>query len=307
MARPDKAAAGLAPEGANRRRGLPLASALVLCLLPVQARGQGDSGALAGEGRTWIAVNATAVRVESVAAAEGDLRAELDLSFLDLSVGHGLSEVLDVVGRVTLARSDPDLELGLEEDQGLQDAFVGLRWRLAAQDLGGARLSWVLVPGVTLPVRDYPTDSVASVGSGETTVQASLVARVDWDGGIFAAAELGLRDDLGSTSDAVVVGVSGGAPLGGRWFVSPFAYRWIGTGGEELTSLGGGGGGMGQGGQPRFSIAELDAELLVAGLGLFADLGEGLGLSLGLFTTLEAENALESDGLSVGLVWSPGS
>ncbi|AQG80490.1 hypothetical protein [Spirosoma montaniterrae] len=78
---------------------------------------------------------------------------------------YGLGYDLDLIVNASYVRAEASAGYWPKQE-GLQDLSAALRWEAYDYKLGKARLSWLFAVGYSLPLQNYVTDALVTIGRG---------------------------------------------------------------------------------------------------------------------------------------------
>ncbi|HVS15555.1 MAG TPA: hypothetical protein VMV46_16645 [Thermoanaerobaculia bacterium] len=201
---------------------------------------------------------------------------------------HGLTDRLTVIATVPYVDVDSDGAANLS-DSGVQDLSAFLQYRAWSRSIGRARHSISVAAGVRTPVNNYQADSPISVGD-ETTdalLRAVWLVQIDrW----YVSTQTGWDVRGDDAPDGLPLAVTVGRSFG-RLTPSLTWYRYWADGGTDI-------------GDPGFTFPSNKDEFERFAAKVYARVTDRFGVAVGGFTTLDGRNSGDTDGYSVGVVWS---
>jgi hypothetical protein len=213
---------------------------------------------------------------------------EIETTSLSLWGRFGLTDRLALVATVPWIDVDSDGADGLE-DSGLQDATVLVQYRLSSTTRGASRHTFAVGGGLRTPASDYEGNAPVSIGDDTSDALARFVYLYQ-RGRLYLSSQVGYDVRGGDAPDGGPLAVTLGWTAGRTtWSGTYFSY--FASGGTDI-------------GEPNFTFPSNEEEVERLGLKLYTRLGSGFGLSLAAFTTLDGRNTGDTDGYSIGGVWS---
>lgn len=265
----------------------PLRPVCAFLVLAAVASAQGETGFLRGRGHLDVATSYSVetfddVRLENPVERFQDGRVEV----LGLYAAYGLRDDLDLVVRGARVAVSADGEPAFADESDLQDLSVQAKWRFDERPLGSGRISFLVMPGVRLPLTDYPDlgdNPLNGIGSGDTVLLGRVITHYS-QGSSYVAFETGYDRHNGPLDDEVPLFLSGGITAG-RVTYQAFLSSVYALG-DTIS-------------HPRLSD-ERDGYVR-AGLGAYVRVTDAFGLSVSVFGSDDGQNS--GQGGSVGLVF----
>lgn len=213
---------------------------------------------------------------------------EIETTSLSLWSRFGLTDRLALVATVPWIDVDSD-GADMLDDSGLQDATVLVQYQLASTTRGASRHTFAVGGGLRTPVSDYEGNAPVSIGDDTTDALARLVYLYQ-RGRLYLSTQVGYDVRGGDAPDGGPLAVTLGWTAG-RTTVSGTYFSYFASGGTDIM-------------EPGFTFPSNEEEVERLGLKLYTRLARGFGLSLAAFTTLDGRNTGDTDGYSIGGVWS---
>ena len=222
--------------GIRRIRGLGARVLFVLvasALLPVGAAAQGESGFLRGKGRWLVGYTYQEATFEERLAIGGGSTLPIDRRLMSLYVNVGLTDDLDVVVQPLYQRADFPTRPNVEDEEGLTDVELYLKWRVWEREVGPGRLSMLLEPGMLTDLQSYTETGFLGLGAGQTDWRArGILHYVPRAGGWWGSVESGYDFRSGAPRDYLVIRAHVGVQLG-PVTLQPFYDVLDARGGQE--------------------------------------------------------------------------
>lgn len=286
------------------RRSIPgfLATLGLLCGAASPAFGQGETGFLRGEGRLdvsitynrdyydefWVGEN----KVSGAAAGTGDITREA----VNVWGAYGVREDLDIFATGSLVEAESDgAGAGTafpETEKDLQDFVLGAKWRCWEAQAARGAFSVLLSPAIKVPMGDYADDQPTAIGDGQVDLRGRVILHYQHESGAFASFETGYDRRNGFPDDELVYNLTVGATFG-QLTLAPFYTVTDSRGGNDISDLPAPGGFPG-----------LQEDVTRAGLSAYYRVDDRVGLTAGWRTTIDGRNTGDSDGLTVGVVFT---
>jgi hypothetical protein len=272
----------------------PLTARIVLpalLILPTaRALAQGETGFLRGEGhldlafsysldtydRFWIGSD----RVQDPAVGR------ISRTAYSLYAAYGLTDDLDVAGNASyvIAKSSESM---FDRNADFQDLVLHAKWRALRERAGPGEASFLLAPGVKLPLSNYENDDVTALGDRQTDYRGRVIGHYQFDNSLFVSVESGYDRRSSRPADEIPLHVTVGYTFFERVTIAPFYSRIYSRGGPDI-------------GEASFPRTREEYERI--GLSVYLRLTESIGIAGSLRTTLDGWNTGDVDGFSVGTV-----
>jgi hypothetical protein len=219
---------------------------------------------------------------------------EITREAVNLHVAHGLRSDLDLVISASWVDVENDGFADFDDETKLQDAVVGVKWRVGpAQRLGFGEFSFLLAPSVKVPMSHYESNLPTALGDGQIDYRVRGIAHYRFDPGWFVSVESGFDYRTEAPGNEIPLNVTLGVPLTQYLTVMPFWSQVSSDGDYDI-------------GQGDFPGVEEEWERY--GLSLYARIDERFGISAGWKQTADGKNTGDIDGgYWLGLVWQLGS
>ena len=104
----------------------------------------------------------------------------------------GLTDKLDLIVNVPyIAVQGAGVDTVSQEDSGLQDASLFIKWRPLLIETGGGNLSFLGALGFATPLSDYEEDLPLSIGNQSTRADLRLITHFQSNAGLFGELQAG--------------------------------------------------------------------------------------------------------------------
>ena len=104
----------------------------------------------------------------------------------------GLTDELDLIVNVPyIAVQGAGVDTVSQEDSGLQDASLFIKWRPLLIETGGGNLSFLGALGFATPLSDYEEDLPLSIGNQSTRADLRLITHFQSNAGLFGELQAG--------------------------------------------------------------------------------------------------------------------
>ncbi len=274
-------------------RLLPLVAAPIL-LLRALASAQGETGFLRGEGHLDTAISYTKDAYNEFWAGTDKVHVgavgRVTRSTYNLYAAYGLNDEVDLALSApwVVASSSAANDPGFERESDFQDLGLQAKCRLARQRVGPGEASFLVAPGIKIPLGHYESDAVTAIGDGQTDYRGRVIAHYGFDCGAFVSLETGYDRRAGLPKDETPWNVTVGTTFFDRVTVTPFYSGVRSYGGTNIGP-----------GVPFPSNHEAFDRW---GVGAYARLTDRFGLTGSWRTTTEGRNTGDVDGFSLGFV-----
>ena len=272
----------------------PARTALLLLFLSAPlslARAQGDNGFLRGKGHYDVAYSYTLDYYDEFWVGDTSVSdpavGEVERETYSLYGAYGLSEDIDLVLNANYVSAETDGTAPFDDQDDLQDLYLGAKWRAWSSSRGS--FSALLAPSIKVPMTDYEDNDVTAIGDGQVDLRFRGILHYQWKA-LFGAFETGYDRRNGAPEDEVPLNLTLGGTILERVTVTPFYSLVRSKGGPDI-------------GEPGFAFREVQEEYDRFGVGAYARITHGLGLSAMWRTTTDGKNTGEADTISVGLVY----
>ena len=213
-----------------------------------------------------------------------------DISSVNLWLRYGVSRRLALVANLPYVDAHSDGNPGFDESS-LQDLTVLAKYRFAEYGGHGGdrRLRHVLAVagGVRTPAADYEANLPLDVGDGTTDVLFRFVYQLE-RGRFYLSQQVGYDLRSEDAPDGFPFYTELGFRTGRVTWIGSLHALWA-DGGTDI-------------GDPGFTFPSNRDEYQKIGARIFARLNERLGLTAGVFETLDGRNSADSSGFFAGLV-----
>jgi hypothetical protein len=211
---------------ARIRRSAALAVLSLLVSAPLAAA-QGETGFLRGRGNFDLVFTYGEDRFEERIGGGPGAALDLDVErrTYSLYAAYGVTDRLDLVVNPTYAEAEL-VDIAAPDEEDFQDLTTYVKWRVQSWDVGPGRLSWLLAPGVKVPLADYQTRGVLALGGKQTDVRARAIGHYATnDGRWYASLETGYDFRTEDPPDEFPLHVQAGVRLFELVTVAPFYSR----------------------------------------------------------------------------------
>jgi hypothetical protein len=265
--------------------------ALFLSFSCALAAAQGDTGFLRGEGKLDLALSYTEDQYDEFWVGNSKMSAppvgEVTREAFTLYAAYGLTDELDLVGSASYVMTESDGTGGFSDEDDLQDAVLGVKWRLWRTIAGANEFSILLAPAVKTPMSSYEDNEVTALGDGQTDLRGRVIGHYQHTGGFYASLETGYDWRDKEPDNEIPVNVTLGYTFLGRFTLSPFYSRVDSQGGPDI--------GMG-------SFPEVEEDYTRYGVGGYLRVTDGFGVTGMWRTTDDGKNTGDADSFSAGIV-----
>ena len=271
---------------------------LVVAALASRAEAQGDNGFLRGTGKTDVALTYSMDTYREFWVGQHKVEdpkvGRITRQSLNLWGAYGIDPRTDVVVSASYVEASSDgnpLLPGPSNDteKQLQDATIGLKYRLNEWQIGPGGLSLSFAPAVKIPMTHYENDALTAIGDGQIDYRGRIIAHYRFDNGAFASVETGFDYRTERPANEMPLNVTIGATFFDHVTIAPF-YTWTNSfHGIDI-------------GQGDFPATEEDVERV--GVSVFLRLDQTFGLTGGWKTTIDGKNTGDLDGWWAGIVLS---
>jgi hypothetical protein len=269
----------------------PCAALLVLLTALPLTEAQGDTGFLRGEGHFDSAYAYTLDYYDEFWVGDTSMSpaevGEVERETASLYLAYGLYDDLDLVASANYVEAETDGTVAFEDQDDLQDLYLGAKWRAWSRNAGGVTFSALLAPSIKLPMTDYEDNDVTAIGDGQVDLRGRVIGHCQWSA-FFLSLESGYDRRNGAPHDEVPLNVTLGATLAERLTLMPFFSMVRSQGGPDI------------GGGP-FRAVEEEYERF--GLSAYWRLTDAFGLTAMWRTTADGMNTGDADSLALGLVY----
>jgi hypothetical protein len=270
------------------RIALAFSSALALAVV---ATAQGDNGFLRGQGHFDAALSYTLDYYDEFWVGDSKMSAsdvgEVERETGSLYLAYGLTDDIDLVANVNYVEAETDGLVAFEDQDDLQDLYLGAKWRPWAGGVGSGMLSTLFAPSIKIPMTDYEDNDVTAIGDGQIDLRFRAILHYQWSA-LFGALETGYDRRNGAPEDEVPLNLTVGGTIAERVTVMPFYSLVRSKGGPDI------------GGGPFRAVEE---EFDRFGLSAYARLSAGFGLTALWRTTTDGRNTGDASTVSFGLVF----
>lgn len=211
---------------------------------------------------------------------------EVDITTYSLYLDYGITDRLAVVANLPSVDAASNGTGGFGDSQ-LQDITVFLKQRVASFGTRSHRHHLLVAGGFCTPVSDYEANIPVDVGDGTTDFLARFIYQFETDR-FYLSQQIGYDLRGEDAPDGLPLYTEIGIRRG-SFLVGGFVSHYLAQGGTDIGDTG-------------FTFPSNQEEFTRAGAKVYAELGERLGVSGYLFTTLDGRNTGNTSGASFGLV-----
>ena len=276
----------------SQRTRLGLAVLALAACLPSTALAQGETGFTRGQGKTDVVLAWVLDRYDHFWVGDKKVKmagvGTVERTSYVLYAAHGLTDDLDLVINAAWVEAESSGSGGFPDESDPQDFAAYAKWRVGAWRAGPGEFSFLLEPGIKVPMSDYQDNSVTAIGDGQVDFRGRVIGHWRADNGFFTSLETGYDVRDGAPHDEVPVNLTLGYTLADRLTLMPFYSRVDSLGGSNIGAPGG--------------FPSNEEEYQRVGLGLYWRIDDRFGLTAGYRTTLDGKNTGDVEGYSFGLV-----
>ena len=255
------------------------------------AHAQGDTGFLRGQGHYDVALSYTLDYYDEFWVGETSMSppevGEVERQTGSLYVAYGVTDDVDLVANANYVEAKTDGTVNFEDEDDLQDLYLGAKWRAWSRGIGTGMFSALLAPSVKLPMTDYEDNDVTAIGDGQVDLRFRGILHYQWNA-FFGSLESGYDVRNGAPHDEWPLNVTLGGTFAERFTVMPFYSLVRSEGGPDI------------GGGPFRAVEE---EFDRIGISAYARLSPNFGLTGMWRTTTDGKNTGEADTIGFGLVY----
>lgn len=270
-----------------------------IAVLAVGANAQGDNGFLRGAGRTDFSFSYAMDRYDHFwmgsKRVEDPGVGEITRESANLHIAHGVRDDLDFVFTASYVDVENDGLANFDDEADLQDASLGLKWRVAPEtDFAGGMFSFLLAPAIKFPMTHYENNTPTAIGDGQLDVRNRLIAHWRTSSGWWLAAETGYDYRAEAPGNEIPFNLTLGIPVTSYVTVMPF-YALTNMHGDSTYDIG----------QGDFPGVEEDVQRI--GVSAYARVTDRLGFTAGIKSTIDGKNTGDVDsGWWIGVTWKFG-
>ncbi len=264
---------------------------LPLLLLGTLPAAQGDTGFLRGKGHFTSALSYTLDYYDEFWVDDKKMSppevGEVERETASLYAAYGLRDDLDLVVNANYVEAETDGTVAFEDQEDLQDLYLGAKWRAWSRGTGPGTFSAFLAPSIKLPMTDYEDNDVTAIGDGQVDLRFRAIVHYQWSA-FWASLESGYDRRNGAPEDEVPLNLTLAGTIAERVTLMPFFSLVESHGGPNI-------------GQAPFR--EVQEEYSRYGLSAYARVAAGFGVTAMWRTTADGKNTGDADTFSLGLVF----
>jgi membrane-associated phospholipid phosphatase len=210
-------------------------------------------------------------------------------------LAYGLTDNIDIIANIPYITASADADPSVlnppgQEEKGLQDGALFIKWRLFHRKTGGAgELSIVTAAGVSFPLSDYVPDTPVSIGNHSVDTDVRLNIMYKFDFGFFGEIQGGYSMRSDEVPDAYMMYGKVGF-CGAKFYADAWLRNFTSTEGTDIGEAG-------------FSFPSNKVDAVTAGATLFYSIIPRVGATLKWWTVLDGRNVGKADIMSAGLVF----
>ncbi len=202
----------------------------------------------------------------------------------------GLTDEVDIIVNVPyIAVQGAGVDTVSQEDSGLQDAAVFIKWRPLFIETGSGNLSFLGVLGFATPLSDYEEDLPLSIGNQSTRSDLRLITHFQSNAGLFGELQAGYSLRSNDVPNATLLSAKIGYAAS-AFYVDLWSETQV-SDGEALDI-----------GQVPFN--ETRVNYTQVGASLFVPVVSGFGVSAGVGRYVSGRNVGLATRFSGGVVYS---
>ncbi|QJW91230.1 hypothetical protein HNV11_18545 [Spirosoma taeanense] len=175
------------------------------CGQPTRAQGLVD-GFMRGQRKASLAVTYSQETYETYYVNTTETRnpnlGTVTTQAVNLYGTYGLGYDLDLIISAPYIRTEASAGYW-QKQEGFQDLTAALRWEAYDYKLGNARLSWLFALGYSLPIQNYVSDALVTIGHGSRNLDGRTMLHLK-AGGFFLTGQFGYIRRGQVTLDRVV-------------------------------------------------------------------------------------------------------
>jgi Putative MetA-pathway of phenol degradation len=271
--------------------------ALVVAALASRADAQGDNTFLRGTGKTDLSLTYSLDTYREFWVGqhkvEDPVVGRITRQSLNLWGAYGIDARTDVVVSASYVEASSDGISapgpgGNDTEKALQDATIGLKYKLNEWQLGPGGLSLAFAPAVKIPMTHYENNALTAIGDGQIDYRFRGILQYTLNNGMWLAVETGYDYRTDSTPNELPFNVTAGVTLFDRVTIMPFYMLVHSYGSSDI-------------GQVPFPAVE--EEWTRWGVSAYVRVDERWGVTLGYKATITGENTGDVTGYWLGVVF----
>ena len=202
----------------------------------------------------------------------------------------GLTDELDLIVNVPyIAVQGAGVDTVSQEDSGLQDASLFIKWRPLLIETGGGNLSFLGALGFATPLSDYEEDLPLSIGNQSTRADLRLITHFQSNAGLFGELQAGYSLRSNNVPNATLLSAKIGYAAS-AFYIDLWSETQI-SDGDALDI-----------GQVPFNETRVNYTQI--GASVFVPMVSGFGVSAGVGQYVSGRNVGLATRFSGGLVYS---
>lgn len=260
------------------------------------AAGQGETGFVRGQGNADIAATYTFDTYDRFWVGTDKVSMDgvgtIDRAGYTLYAAYGLTDDIDLILNGAYIETSSDGAAGAPDESDLQDLVLGSKIRLLRKETSWGEMSFLVLPGVKLPMTDYENNALTAIGDGNVDWLAHVIGHVQTHSGLFASLETGYDFRVGDPPDVWPIHLTAGGTIANRVTISPFLSYVDSLWGTDI-------------GPPGTNVFPTNEEDYTrTGVSAFVRINSSVGITGNWRTTLDGRNTGDVEGFSLGLVVS---
>ncbi|MGB3779061.1 MAG: transporter [Tunicatimonas sp.] len=202
----------------------------------------------------------------------------------------GLTDNVDIIVNVPyITVQGAGVDTVSQEDSGLQDASLFVKWRPLLIETGGGNLSFLGALGFATPLSDYEEDLPLSIGNQSTRADLRLITHFQSNAGLFGELQAGYSLRTNNVPNATLLSAKIGYAAS-AFYVDLWSETQISD--SDAIDIGGG------------PFNETRVNYTQIGASLFVPVASGFGVSAGVGRYVSGRNVGLGTRFSGGVVYS---
>ena len=202
----------------------------------------------------------------------------------------GLTDELDLIVNVPyIAVQGAGVDTVSQEDSGLQDASLFIKWRPLLIETGGGNLSFLGALGFATPLSDYEEDLPLSIGNQSTRADLRLITHFQSNAGLFGELQAGYSLRSNNVPNATLLSAKIGYAAS-AFYIDLWSETQISD--SDAPDIG------------QVPFNETRVNYTQVGTSLFVPVVSGFGVSAGVGQYVSGRNVGLATRFSGGLVYS---
>lgn len=269
---------------------------LFVAAVASRAEAQGDNGFLRGTGKTDVAFTYAVDTYNKFWVGSNKVEdpnvGRITRTSLNLWAAYGLDARTDVVVSAAYVEAQSNGNPapgpgGNDTEKQLQDATLGLKYRLNEWQIGPGGLSLSFAPAVKIPMTHYENNALTAIGDGQIDYRFRGILQYTMNNGIWLAVESGYDYRTDSTPNELPINATLGVTVMDRVTIMPF-YSYVKSFGNDDI------------GQVPFPAVQ--EEWSRWGISAYWRIDERWGVTLGYKDTITGKNTGDVTGYWLGVV-----